>query len=108
MTVALPVCMHASHGRLWTAGVRKRDWFKEGLLPPPPPACLPTRCPPGATLHLASAAYAGKPLPEMDHTAQFGTVDPLVAAVTRTMGAQGVKPLSLELQEEVGGWVGML
>ena len=46
---------------------------------------------------------AGKPLPAEDHTAQFGRVDPLVAAVTRTMGAQGVKPLSLELREEVRG-----
>ncbi|KAL4435429.1 hypothetical protein ABPG77_006191 [Micractinium sp. CCAP 211/92] len=43
----------------------------------------------------------GKPLRQEDHGAQFYRVDPLVQAVTRTMGAQNVKPLSLELREEL-------
>lgn len=43
----------------------------------------------------------GKPLPAEDHSAQFGRVDPLVAAVTRTMGAQNVRPQSLELRDEL-------
>lgn len=52
---------------------------------------------------LVCFSFAGQPLSAEDHSAQFGRVDPLVAAVTRTMGAQGVKPLSLELRDEVGG-----
>ncbi|KAL4419818.1 hypothetical protein ABPG75_006916 [Micractinium tetrahymenae] len=43
----------------------------------------------------------GKPLKQEDHGVQFYRVDPLVQAVTRTMGAQNVRPLSLELQEEL-------
>lgn len=36
-----------------------------------------------------------------DHSAQFYATDPLIQAVTRTMGAQNVKPLSLELRDEL-------
>ncbi len=53
---------------------------------------------------LALPLPAGQPLPAEDHSAQFGRVDPLVAAITRTMGAQGVKPLSLELRDEVSSF----
>ena len=55
---------------------------------PPLPCCL---APPGA----------GQPLKQEDHGAQFHSVDPLVQAALRTMGAQSVKPRSLELQQEV-------
>lgn len=34
----------------------------------------------------------GKPLTQEDPTAQFARVDPLVAAVTRTMGTQNIRP----------------
>ena len=47
------------------------------------------------------APGAGKPLRnDGDHAARFHAVNPLVAAATRAMGAQGVRPLSLELREE--------
>ncbi|KAL4857005.1 Choline-phosphate cytidylyltransferase 2 [Chlorella vulgaris] len=43
----------------------------------------------------------GKPLQQADHGAQFYRVDPLVQAVTRTMGAQGLRPPSLDLRDEL-------
>ncbi|KAI3425216.1 hypothetical protein D9Q98_008984 [Chlorella vulgaris] len=43
----------------------------------------------------------GKPLQHADHGAQFYQVDPLVQAVTRTMGAQGLRPPSLDLRDEL-------
>ncbi|KAG2425269.1 hypothetical protein HXX76_013851 [Chlamydomonas incerta] len=45
----------------------------------------------------------GQPLEALGprHDAQFYTVDPLMAALSRSMGAQAVKPRSLELQDEL-------
>lgn len=50
---------------------------------------------------LDNLAGTGKPLKQEDHSAQFFRVDPLVQAATRTMGAQSVRPLSAELQDEL-------
>ncbi|KAG2425273.1 hypothetical protein HXX76_013855 [Chlamydomonas incerta] len=45
----------------------------------------------------------GQPLEALRprHDAQFYTVDPLMAALSRSMGAQAVKPRSLELRDEL-------
>jgi hypothetical protein len=46
-------------------------------------------------------AAAGKPLKGEDHGVQFYRVDPLMQAMTRTMGAQNLRPPSLELRDEL-------
>ncbi len=44
----------------------------------------------------------GQPLDSVSrHDAQFYRVDPLMAALTRSMGAQAVRPRSLELRDEL-------
>lgn len=85
-----PVLLHSSRPRLLRRGDTGRQRLSYHITHAEP------RSSPGA-----QPTLAGKPLPAEDHSAQFGRVDPLVAAVTRTMGAQGVKPLSLELRDEV-------
>lgn len=58
--------------------------------------------------HARAPGAAGKPLKGEDHGAQFYRVDPLMQAMTRTMGAQNLRLLSLELRDELAAAVASL
>jgi hypothetical protein len=52
-----------------------------------------------ATQYPHYSCPAVKPLSQEDHSAQFYRVDPLMQAMTRTMGAQNMRPESLDRRD---------